>query len=123
MRRPALLLLDVLAVMVFAAIGRSSHAEGVAVVGVLAVASPFLVGAVAGGAVARSWRAPLAWSSGVATWVGAVVVGLGLRALVLGPQPLSFTIVATVSLAVLLLGWRGVARLVPAVRARQRQRA
>ena len=62
----------------------------------------------------------MAWRSGVATWVGAVVVGLALRALVLGRLPLSFAVVATVALAVMLLGWRVVVRLALAVRARRR---
>lgn len=119
-RSASLLALDVVAVLAFAALGRRSHAEGVDVAGIAATAAPFLAGAVVGAALARSWRDPLAWRAGVATWLGAVVLGLALRALVLGRLPLSFAVVATVSLAVLLLGWRAVARPVFAVRARRR---
>lgn len=114
---------DAVAVVVFAAIGRESHAEGAAVVGVLEVASPFLLGAVLGALAARSWRDPLSWRSGLATWAGAVVVGLALRAVVLHRLPLSFAVVATVALGVLVLGWRGVARAVIGVRDRRRVRA
>lgn len=123
MARPALLALDALAVLVFAALGRSTHAEGFDVVGLLATAAPFLAGALVGALVARSWRSPLAWRAGLATWAGAAVIGLALRAAVTGRLPLSFALVATVSLAVLLTGWRGVAHLVVAARDRRRRRS
>ena len=113
------MLLDAVAVLVFAALGRESHAEGVDVRGVLAVAAPFLVGGVVGGLVVRSWRDPLAWRSGLATWVGAVVLGLALRGLLLDRLPLSFAIVTVITLGVLMLGWRALARLAPAVRRRR----
>jgi len=41
-----------------------------------------------------------------------VAVGLVLRAGFTGRLPLSFAVVATISLAVLLLGWRGLAAVV-----------
>lgn len=106
--------------LVFAAIGRRSHDEAGAFLGVLETAAPFLVGVLVGALVARSWRDPLSWRSGLATWVGAVVVGLALRALVLQRLPLSFAVVATVALGVLVLGWRGLARL--ALRSRRTTR-
>jgi hypothetical protein len=43
--------------------------------------------------------------------VGTVGIGFLLRAAFLGRLPLSFAIVATLSLAVFLLGWRGVSAL------------
>jgi membrane protein implicated in regulation of membrane protease activity len=58
----------------------------------------------------RSWRDPLALRSGLAVWVGAVVVGMLLRWAFVDRPPLSFILVATVSLAVLVLGWRGAVR-------------
>lgn len=120
-KRPAVLLaVDVVAVLAFAALGRRNHAEGVDVAGIVETAAPFLAGAVVGAGLARSWRDPLAWRAGLITWLGAAVLGLALRALVLGRLPLSFAVVATVSLAVLLLGWRAVARAVLTVRARRR---
>lgn len=119
MRTRALALIDLLAVLVFAAIGRRSHDESGALLGVLTTAGPFLVGAVVGGLVARSWRDPLSWRSGIAVWIGAVVIGLALRAVLYERLPLSFALVATISLAVLVLGWRGVVRAVTAVRGRR----
>jgi len=118
-RAGLLLLLDVVAVLVFAAAGRESHAEGVDVIGVLGVAAPFLLGGAVGALASRSWRDPVSWRSGLATWVGAVVVGLALRAVLLDRLPLSFAVVATVVLAVLLLGWRGLARAAAAARVRR----
>ncbi|PVZ14468.1 DUF3054 domain-containing protein [Actinomycetospora cinnamomea] len=109
MRRPVLLLVDLAAVVAFAVIGRASHAEDLA--GTLLTAAPFAAGAAVGTLVGRSWRDPLSWRSGLLVWGGAVVVGLVLRAMVTGRLPLSFAIVATVALGVLLLGWRAVVRL------------
>jgi hypothetical protein len=113
-RRAGWIALDALAVLAFAALGRASHAEDLA--GTLLTAAPFVAGAAVGTLAARTWRDPLAWRAGLAVWAGAVVVGLPLRAAVTGRLPLSFAIVATVALGVLVLGWRAVARLVTRVR-------
>jgi len=102
---------DVVAVLLFAAIGRRSHAEALQAAGVLATAAPFLVGLLAGWLAGRVWRAPVELPLGVVAWAGTAVVGLALRALDTHRLPLSFVLVAAVSLAVLLLGWRLVARL------------
>lgn len=113
-RRAPWLALDAVAVLAFAALGRASHAEDLA--GTLVTAAPFVAGAAVGTLVGRTWRAPLGWRSGLAVWAGAVVVGLLLRAAFTGRLPLSFAIVATIALGVLVLGWRAVARLVTRVR-------
>lgn len=117
--RPALALVDALAVLVFATIGRRSHDEGLAIVGIVEVAAPFLAGGLVGALAVRSWRDPLARRSGIAVWIGAVVVGLLLRWAFVDRPPLSFVVVATVSLAVLVLGWRGVVRGIMALRGRR----
>lgn len=101
-----------LAVLVFAVVGRSSHAELVDAFGVLSTAVPFLLGLLVGWLATRAWRAPLRLPVGVAGWAGAVVVGLGVRAAFTHRLPLTFVLVAAASLALLLLGWRTVARLV-----------
>jgi hypothetical protein len=103
---------DVVAVLVFAAVGRSSHAEGVTAAGVLETAAPFLLGLLAGWLAGRLWRAPLALPLAVLGWAGTVVVGLAVRAAFTHRLPVSFVLVAAVSLAVFLLGWRAVALLV-----------
>jgi hypothetical protein len=108
-RRVAWIAVDAVAVVGFAALGRASHAEDL--VGTLVTAAPFVVGGAVGTLVGRTWRDPLTWRAGLFVWAGAVVVGLPLRAAVTGRLPLSFAIVATVSLGVLVLGWRALVRL------------
>jgi hypothetical protein len=109
---------DVIAVLVFAAIGRDSHTESVNPLDVLEVAAPFLVGTLVGWLVGRIWRDPLRLRPGVAVWAGTVVVGLALRATVLHRLPASFVLVASASLAVFLLGWRGIVLIAVRVRGR-----
>lgn len=103
---------DLIAVLVFAAVGRRSHDETGAIVGVLFTAWPFLVGCVAGWVVARVWRQPRALRAGVLVWGATWLVGMGLRDLTgRGVQP-SFLIVAAIALGVLIVGWRVVVRLI-----------
>jgi hypothetical protein len=101
---------DVLAVLVFAAIGRSSHAEVVDGFAVLTTAAPFLLGLVVGWLVVRAWRTPLRLPAALGVWMAVVVVGLGVRAAFTHRLPLTFVLVTVVSLALLLLGWRALAR-------------
>ncbi len=101
-----------LAVLVFAAAGRTSHAEGVNALGVLITAVPFLLGLLVGWLVGRAWRTPLRLPVGVVVWVGTVVVGFGVRAAFTHRLPLTFVLVAGASLALFLLGWRGVTHLI-----------
>ncbi|MGN6299593.1 MAG: DUF3054 domain-containing protein [Angustibacter sp.] len=106
-RRPVWLVVDLVALLVFATIGRRSHAEGITFTGVLSTAWPFAAGAVVGWLVGRAWRRPVAlWPSGVAAWLGALVVGMLLRRVTGAGTPLDFVAVATVFLALFLLGWR-----------------
>lgn len=99
--------LDASAVLVFAAVGRSSHAEGVTLSGVAETALPFLVGLGIGWAAGRGWRAPEALlPTGVAVWAGVVAGGLALRWAAGNPPPLSFAVVTTVFVGACVLGWR-----------------
>ena len=107
---------DGAAVLLFATVGRLSHAEGVTPVGVLEVAWPFLVGGAVGTLAGRTWRRPSALASGAWVWAGTLVGGMLLRALTGGGVQLSFVIVAAIVLAVLLLGWRLVTRAASASR-------
>jgi hypothetical protein len=97
---------DGAAILVFAAVGRLSHAEGVTPLGVLEVAWPFLAGGAVGTLAGRTWRRPGSLPSGAAVWAGTLVGGMLLRALSGGGVQLSFVMVAAVVLAVLLFGWR-----------------
>jgi Protein of unknown function (DUF3054) len=107
---------DVLAVLVFAAVGRSSHGEVLDTFGVVTTAVPFLLGLLIGWLVVRAWRAPLQLPIGVAVWASVVVVGLGVRLAFTHRLPLTFVLIAAASLALLLLGWRAVVHIIARVR-------
>ncbi|CCQ13793.1 Hypothetical membrane protein [Rhodococcus sp. AW25M09] len=122
LRSPAIAaVLDLLVVVLFAAIGRRSHAEATALSGLFHTAWPFVVGGAIGWLVTfalyrNKFDAFLIVPTGIVVWVTTVVVGMALRALTGQGTAGSFIIVATVATAVLLLGWRALARLVPSVR-------
>jgi peptidoglycan/LPS O-acetylase OafA/YrhL len=101
---------DIVCVVVFATVGRRSHAEGLTIAGIAETAWPFLTGTVLGWLVIRGWRRPTALApTGLAVWVATVVVGMVLRKVTGQGTALSFVIVASIATAILLLGWRGVA--------------
>ncbi|AXH34761.1 DUF3054 domain-containing protein [Humibacter sp. BT305] len=112
---------DALLVLVFVLIGRRSHDESDALLGLLTTLWPFLAGAAVGWLVSLGWRRPFALvPTGVVVWVSTVVVGMLLRlASGQGVQP-SFVVVTAVVLAVFLVGWRAVLLLLRRVRARRR---
>ena len=111
-RVPALALAaDVVAVVVFAAIGRISHDESDGLWGLLGTA-PFLVGLVASWATPLVRAHPVGLRAGAVTLGGTAVLGLLVRAAFTERLPLSFAVVTVVSLAVLLLGWRALSLLV-----------
>ncbi len=101
---------DVLAVLVFCAVGRRSHDEGLNLGGVATTAWPFLSGTVVGWLVSRGWRRPTAVApTGVIVWLCTVAVGMLLRKASSAGVAASFVVVAATVTAVLLLGWRAVA--------------
>ena len=110
-RPPVAALLDVALVVVFAAVGRASHAESNPVVGALATAWPFLVGTAVGWVVVRVLRGrwPVDVGPGVTVWFSTVVFGMLLRHATGAGTAASFVVVASVVLAVFLLGWRALA--------------
>ena len=110
---------DVMCVLLFAIIGRSSHAESTSLSGVLHTAWPFLAGCVLGLLVSRAWRRPFALRTGVVVWLCTVVGGVVLRLAGGDTAQPSFVVVATIALGLLLVGWRALFRLVQRARARQ----
>jgi hypothetical protein len=113
------LVVDVVLVVVFAVVGRSSHAEGLDAAGVWGTAWPFLAGLGVGWLAARAWRHPLAvWPTGVVVWASTLVVGMLLRLATGQGTAIAFIVVATLTLAVLLLGWRAIAWAVTRLRTR-----
>src|SRR3954471_19890566 len=98
---------DVVCVVVFCTIGRRSHAEGITVAGVAETAWPFLSGTAAGWLAARAWqRATSLAPAGIVIWLSTVAVGMLLRKATSAGTAFSFVVVASLSTAILLLGWR-----------------
>ena len=106
------LVADVIGVLVFCAVGRRSHDEGLNIGGVATTAWPFLAGTVVGWLASRAWRRPTAVApTGVIVWLCTVVVGMVLRKASSAGVAASFVVVASSVTAILLLGWRAVVGL------------
>ena len=119
------LVLDVVLVIVFCAIGRRSHDEANALTGLATTAWPFLTG------LAVGWLATVALyrdkfdaflivPTGIVVWLSTLVVGMLLRVVSGQGTAFSFVLVAGTVLAVVLLGWRAVAKIVTKSRATTR---
>ena len=109
MRRNSALaaLADIVGIVLFCAIGRRSHAEGLTVAGVAETAWPFLAGTAIGWLMSRGWQRPIALvPTGVVVWMCTVAVGMLLRAATSAGVSGSFVVVASAATAVVLLGWR-----------------
>jgi hypothetical protein len=103
---------DLLLVLAFVLIGRSSHAEALDPAGVATTLWPFAAGLAVGWASALG----VGWSlaglrAGLVVWASTVVVGVLLRiASGQGAEP-SFIVVTAVVVGVFLVGWRLVVAL------------
>lgn len=105
--------IDLVLVIGFAAIGRASHESGVlgeGGLGLLTTAWPFVAALAVGWLVSRAWRTPFApLRAGVPVWAVTVIGGMLLRMLTGQGTALPFVVVATLTLLLLLVGWRAVA--------------
>jgi hypothetical protein len=110
--RPLLALAgDVAVIIVFVLVGRRSHHEDAGIAGFLRVWWPFAVGLAIGWLATGSWRAPLAWSRAVVTWLVTVGAGMALRIVVQDRElKVAFVIVALLFVGAGMLGWRAVVR-------------
>ena len=98
---------DFAGIVLFAAVGRRNHAEGVSIGGIAETAWPFLAGTMVGWLLSRGWRRPTAlFPTGITVWVCTVVVGMLLRKATSEGAATTFIAVTTVFTAVVLLGWR-----------------
>lgn len=106
-----MLLIDLVAVIVFALIGRASHDEN-PVLGLVHTAWPFVVACLVAWALV-TWRRiePMAGAGFVFVWLVTAWGGLGLRLLSGTSARWPFWIVATVVTGLFLGGWRLVVRL------------
>jgi Protein of unknown function (DUF3054) len=103
-------LVDIVAIIVFVAIGRRNHNEGTAVDSILTVAAPFLIALGVGWIVARAWTRPMQVDAALIIWPITVGLGLVLRNLVFDRgTALPFIIVATAVTGLFLVGWRMIA--------------
>ncbi|WLP88912.1 MULTISPECIES: DUF3054 domain-containing protein [Gordonia] len=122
---PVTALIDAVAITVFVLIGRSSHHNGYALLGVLQTLWPFLAGAAVGWSIdyvyshvrSREWfgrefRPDRIVPAGLFIWFCTVTVGMILRYLFHEGVAVSFIIVAATVLALFLLGWRALAAFV-----------
>jgi Protein of unknown function (DUF3054) len=103
--------IDVACVLAFCAVGRRSHDEGLNIAGIASTAWPFLSGTAVGWLATQAWRRPTAvYPTGVVVWLCTVVVGMLLRKATSAGVAASFIVVASSVTALLLLGWRVLAR-------------
>ena len=112
------LLADVALVLLFVVIGRRSHDESAAVVGLARTAWPFLAGLAVGWLAVGTRHRPLRVApEGVVVWLSTVAIGMLLRVFSGQGTEFSFVVVTLIVLGLFLLGWRAllpvVRRLVP----------
>ncbi|GGI48724.1 peptidoglycan/LPS O-acetylase OafA/YrhL [Agromyces flavus] len=112
---------DAILIAAFAVTGRGSHDERLDLLGVVGTAWPFLAGAAIGWVAIRAWRRPLAvWPTGVVVWACALVGGMLLRVLTGQGTATAFIIVAALTLALFLIGWRAAVAAALEFRTRRR---
>lgn len=101
---------DIIALIAFVAVGRSSHEEENTLAGIATTVAPFLIALGAAWLIARAWQAPLSWPTGIMVWVLTAAGGMLLRRFVFGDSTAtSFIIAGSVFLGVFLVGWRAIA--------------
>lgn len=106
-RIPALALAaDVVAVVVFAAVGRLNHDASGELLGFLGTVAPFALGLLVAWASPAVRANPAGLRAGALVLAGTAVIGLALRAAFTDRLPLTFAVVTVIVLGVLLLGWR-----------------
>lgn len=107
MNHPALLWLDLVVVFVFVVAGRRTHAEAETLSGVVRTAAPFVLALLAGWTVTRAWTRPASLSVGAGVLLVTVVAGMVIRNVLFEEgTATTFIVVATLFLALGLLGWR-----------------
>jgi hypothetical protein len=104
---------DLLAVLLFVAIGLLQHGIPLTSTNLFTVGWTFAAALLVGHLAAQSWRKPFAvWPQGVFVWAITVVGGMAVRTLFgMGTEP-SFVIVTAVFTGLIMLGWRAVASFV-----------
>lgn len=103
---------DIVILLLFAGLGRSSHHEASGVLATLGVAAPFLSGWFLAAIWTRPYAPPAfrsprhAIAIAVRTWLLGCAIGLLIRSLVEGHvTPLSFVLVALIFNGILICAW------------------
>ncbi len=98
---------DVAGVFVFVVAGRANHGAEETATGILHTAGPFLIALGLGWLVTRAWQDPASLRTGIGVVGVTIVAGMLIRRFVFddGIQ-LSFVLVASAFLTLILLGWR-----------------
>ena len=107
------LAIDLAATLVFVFTGRGSHNEDASLIGLLVTWWPFAAALALGWLLTSAWKRPFGvlWP-GVGIWLVTVVGGMLFRVISGQGTAVPFVLVATIALALLLVGWRAVAVLV-----------
>ncbi|MGJ6979265.1 DUF3054 domain-containing protein [Aestuariimicrobium soli] len=107
------IVIDLVLVAIFATVGRASHGESLTPAGIFHTAWPFMTALLVSWAVMLLRRRPTATvAAGIFVWICTVAGGMFLRSWSGDGTAVPFIIVATVVLAVLLIGWRLVRQVV-----------
>ncbi len=110
---PGALLIALARLAALCAIGRRTHTEGLTVGGIAETSWPFLTGTALGWLLSRGWQRPVAFApTGLAVWACTVLVAMLLRRATSQGTAVSFIVVASVTTAVLLIGWRVAAQII-----------
>lgn len=123
MKKTVPFVVDVAIVIAFCAIGRRSHDENSAVLGLLRTFWPFGTGLLLGWVIAvavaareegadaaRRFDARAVWPTGVIVWLATLIGGMLLRVVSGQTIAFSFILVAATFLGVCLVGWRAALR-------------
>lgn len=120
--RVTVFVIDAVAIFLFAVLARAAHnsaQDPFTFVNILDTYWPFLLGVVLGTALVYRQEHSREIGSGAVIWFATVVVGLAFWAVRNEAMPhWSFILVASTMSAILLLGWRLVARVVGKRRSR-----
>ena len=99
--------MDLIAVLIFVAIGRSAHGHAMTLTGFLSTTWPFATGLLLGWIALWARRSsPLALTQGVLILVATVGVGMALRVISGQGTAVAFVFVALGFLGAAMLGWR-----------------
>jgi uncharacterized membrane protein (GlpM family) len=113
------LLIDAVIVVVFVLTGRRTHQQATDIAATLGALWPFLAALGAGWLISKAHRAPTHPGRGVIIWAVTIVVGMALRAGVMGQgTATAFVLVAAGFTAAGIIGWRLLFSLIAARTAR-----